>query len=161
MPAAHAPVRLAVMDEFLRSESEIGSFPSAVYAIGSPDGIEREGAVGCAVAVPIRIPASLDTIYDCASLTKPLVTTTLILQAVASGAISLDTQFEGFTYRELLTHTTGLKAWLPLYAHDDYLDAIRREGHEYERGKKVVYASCERGVPYYTARDATKFGCFK
>lgn len=152
MPVAHAPVRVAVIDEFLRSESEVGSFPSAVYAVGTPDGIEREGAVGCAVAVPVRIPASLDTIYDCASLTKPLVTTTLILQAVASGAITLDTQFEGFTYRELLTHTTGLKAWMPLYAHEDYLDAILREGHEYERGKKVVYSDLNFVLLWYAIR---------
>ena len=68
------------LDDFLRREIEVGSFPGAVYAIGSSHGIERENALGHAVAVPLRIPATLDTIYDCASLTKPLITTTLALQ---------------------------------------------------------------------------------
>ena len=86
MPAAHAPVLAQVSDlhPFLQSEIDVGSFPSAVYAIGSIDGIESEGALGNSVVVPVRIPATLDTIYDCASLTKPLVTTTLILSAIAS-----------------------------------------------------------------------------
>src|ERR1700730_17092296 len=92
------------IDDFLRREIEVGSFPSAVYAIGSSRGIERENALGHAVAVPLRIPATLDTIYDCASLTKPLITTTLALQLLDVYAI-----------RPLLTHTSGLRAWMPLY----------------------------------------------
>lgn len=144
---------MSAIDDFLRREIEVGSFPSAVYAIGSAQGIDREGAVGNAVVVPIRIAATLDTIYDCASLTKPLVTTTLVLQAVAKGAITLDTKFEGFTYRELLTHTSGLRAWLPLYAYDDYLDAIREHGGEYERGTKVVYSDLNYVLLWYAIRS--------
>ncbi len=141
-----------MIDDFLRGEIDRGSFPGAVYAVGSSSGIEREGAVGNAVAVPLRIPATLDTIYDCASLTKPLVTATLILQAVASGAIKLDAKFEGFTYRELLTHTSGLRAWLPLYAHEDYLDAILKEGPEYPRGTRVVYSDLNFVLLWYAVR---------
>ncbi|HEY3056640.1 MAG TPA: serine hydrolase domain-containing protein [Thermoanaerobaculia bacterium] len=128
------------IDRFLQREIDVGSFPGAVYAVGSPSGIEYENALGKAIAVPLRIPATLDTIYDCASITKPLITTTLILQAVADGRLSLDDSFEGFRYRDLLTHTSGLKAWLPLYAYGDYLKAILEHGHEYERGKRVVYS---------------------
>jgi CubicO group peptidase (beta-lactamase class C family) len=142
-----------VIDQFLQNEIDVGSFPSATWAIGSSRGIDNEGAVGNAVVVPVRIPAKTGTIYDCASLTKPLVTTTLILQAVASGAITLDTKFEGFTYRELLTHTSGLKAWLPLYAYDDYLDAIRKDGAEYERGTKVVYSDLNFVLLWYAIRS--------
>ena len=122
---------------FLRSEVDVGSFASAVFAVGDARGILAEGAVGNAVAVPIRIPATLDTIYDCASLTKPLVTAALILQRIKN----IDDKFHGFTYRELLTHTSGLRAWLPLYAYEsDYLQTILKEGPEYERGTKVVYS---------------------
>ena len=140
------------IDDFLRREIDLGSFPSAAYAVGSYERIEREGALGNAVAVPLRIPATLDTIYDCASLTKPLITTTLILQAVASGAVSLDAKFQGYTYRELLTHTSGLRAWLPLYAYDDYLDAILQHGPEYERGTRVVYSDLNFVLLWYAAR---------
>ena len=47
------------IDDFLRREIALGSFPSAVYAIGSSRGIEHENALGNAVAVPLRIPATL------------------------------------------------------------------------------------------------------
>src|SRR5437762_2391754 len=92
------------IDDFLRREIALGSFPSAVYAIGSSAGIEHEKALGNAVAVPLRIPATLDTLYDCASITKPLITTVLALQLLDIDRI-----------RRLLTHTSGLRAWMPLY----------------------------------------------
>jgi len=118
-----------LIDDFLRREIEVGSFPGAVYAIGSSRGIERENALGHAVTVPLRIPATLDTIYDCASLTKPLITTTLALQMLDIDAI-----------RPLLTHTSGLRAWMPLYLYPDYIAAIREHGPEYEPGTRVVYS---------------------
>ena len=117
------------IDDFLRREIALGSFPSAVYAIGSSAGIERENALGNAVAVPLRIPATLDTLYDCASITKPLITTTLALQLLDIDRI-----------RPLLTHTSGLRAWMPLYTYPDYLAAIREHGPEYEPGTRVVYS---------------------
>ena len=143
MPAAHVLVRRvrdSRIDDFLRREIDVGSFPSAVYAIGSAHGLEIENSLGHAVAVPFRVPATTDTIYDCASLTKPLITATLILQAVGEGRIRLQDEFEGFPYWRLLTHTSGLAAWLPLYASDDYLRAILDNGPEYEPGSKVVYS---------------------
>ena len=124
-----------MIDQFLQREINVGSFPSAVYAVGSSSGIEREGALGHAVAVPLRIPATLDTLYDCASLTKPLVTTTLALQQ-----FDLDHRIHGYSVRELLTHTSGLRAWMPLYAYDDPIAALLKEGPEYERGTRVVYS---------------------
>ncbi len=141
------------IERFLRREIDLGSFASAVYAIGSSQGIEFESALGNAVAVPLRIPATLDTIYDCASLTKPLVTAALTLQAVAAGTIGLDDRFHGYTFRELLTHTSGLRAWLPLYAYGGYLDTILREGPEYERGTKVIYSDLNFILLWYALRD--------
>lgn len=128
------------IDDFLRREIDVGSFPGAVYAIGSSRRVEIENAHGHAVAVPFRVPVTRTTIYDCASLTKPLITATLILQAVAEGRIRLEDEFEGFPYRRLLTHTSGLAAWLPLYASNDYLREILDNGPEYEPGSKVVYS---------------------
>src|SRR5437867_3175358 len=157
MPAAHVPVLNEVpsarsIDSFLTREIDVGSFPSAAYVVGSARGIELEGAVGHAVAVPLRVPATVETVYDCASITKPLVTTTLILQAVAEHQITLDDRFQGFTYRELLTHTSGLRAWMPLYAYDDYLRAILDEGRECERGTRVIYSDLNFIMLWYAAR---------
>jgi CubicO group peptidase (beta-lactamase class C family) len=117
-----------VIEDFLQREIDVGSFPAAAFAVGTSAGIVHEGALGQAVAVPLRIPAAIDTLFDVASLTKPLITATLVLQAVEEGRIALDDRFEGFTYRALLTHSSGLIAWLPLYAFADPLQAIRDHG---------------------------------
>jgi serine-type D-Ala-D-Ala carboxypeptidase len=137
------------IDEFLQAEIDVGSFPGASYAVGSLAGIEQENALGQAVAVPIRIPATTQTIYDCASITKPLITGTLVLQAVAEGRISLDDEYRGYTFRELLTHTSGLRPWLPTYAFDDPLGAILEKGPEHPRGSHVAYSDLNFFLLYH------------
>ena len=136
--------------QFLKHEIDLGSFPSASFAIGSIDGLAREEAMGNAVAVPMRIAATTDTIYDLASVTKVAVTTILVLQAVAEKRIRLDDEFEGFTYYQLLTHTSGLKAWLPLYAFEEsYLDTIRARGPEDPRTQGPVYSDLNFVLLWY------------
>jgi len=135
--------------QFLKQEIDLGSFPGASYAIGSLDGIETEGALGNAVAVPLRIAATTDTIFDIASMTKVAVTTILVLQAVAEKRIALDDAFEGFTYHQLLTHTSGLKAWLPLYAFEEsYLETIREHGGA-AAASAAVYSDLNFVLLYY------------
>ena len=129
-----------MLEKFLQREIDVGSFAGASWAIGTLDGVTHSGALGHAVAVPLRIEADESTIFDCASLTKPLVTGTIILQAIDSGEIDLEDEYRGFTFRELLTHTSGLRAWLPLYAFGDYLEAIDAEGVQCERGERVIYS---------------------
>ncbi len=139
--------------DFLQHESDLGSFPGAAWAVGSVNGIEEEDALGHAVAVPLRIPATVDTIYDCASTTKVLVTTILVLQAVAEGKIALDDEYRGFSYRELLSHSSGLRAWLPLYALGDYLAAIEERGRERARGEHVMYSDLNFILLYYALQE--------
>jgi CubicO group peptidase (beta-lactamase class C family) len=136
-----------VIEEYLQREIDVGSFPAAAWAVGTlAGGVVAEGTLGHAVAVPLRIPATVGTIFDVASLTKPLITATLILQAVAEGRIGLDDRFEGFTYRSLLTHSSGLIAWLPLYAFPDPLAAI----HDHGRGAAgTVYSDLNFVLLWY------------
>jgi CubicO group peptidase (beta-lactamase class C family) len=141
------------LDGFLRAEIDVGSFPSASYAIGTVDGILREHALGNAVVVPLRIGATVDTIYDCASITKPLITGTLILQAVGEGRIGLDEEYRGYTFRELLTHTSGLKAWLPTFTYPSVLEAIERDGPEAPRGSRVMYSDLNFYLLYYALNE--------
>jgi CubicO group peptidase (beta-lactamase class C family) len=141
------------LDDFLRREIDLGSFPGASYAIGTAAGLEREAALGRAVSVPLRLAATTDTIYDCASITKPLVTGMLVLQAVAEGRIALDDEYRGFTYRELLTHTSGLRSWMPLYAYDDYLRAIETDGREFARGERAVYSDLNFVLLYFALQE--------
>ncbi len=72
------------------------------------------------------IPMRRDTVFDLASLTKPF-TAIAALQAVECGAIALEGRLAAYapeltaaadhriTVRQLLTHTSGLRAELPLY----------------------------------------------
>lgn len=67
-----------------------------------------------------------DTLFDLASLTKVVFTTPYILRLIEEGEISLNDPLnlfiEGFedeiTIKNLLTHTSGLKSWLPLFSSD-------------------------------------------
>ena len=105
----------------------------------------REGEVlehcsvrGMAVVRPERIPMTRETIFDLASLTKPIATTTAILWLVHEGAVGLDdpvSKFlpsfserdkDGVTLRHLLAHASGLKPWRAF--HDLLLDKERKTG---------------------------------
>lgn len=134
-----------------------GDFPSAVYLVAEGETAVFADALGDASREPERRPATLETIYDLASLTKPLVTGLLcamfmereLLDPCAPVARYLS-EFSAedkreVTVRQLLTHTSGLPAWRPLYAitrggPDGVLDVISRLPLEYEPGKRVVYS---------------------
>ena len=134
-----------------------GDFPSAVYVVSQAGRVRFADALGDAVRAPTRHPATLETIYDLASLTKPLVTGLLSALFFERGRIDLDarvseylSEFErgdkrGVTLRQLLTHTSGLPAWRPLYLdtggeRERALEAIAARPLEYEPGTRVVYS---------------------
>lgn len=112
---------------FLAERIAANDFPSAVYLVAEKGGVVFHDALGNAVIEPEVIPARLDTIYDLASLTKPLVTGLLAASKIEDRSIALDTTlgsssslFEGssvsgLTVLQIATHTSGLPAWIPLY----------------------------------------------
>lgn len=112
---------------YLRERIAANDFPSAVYLVAEKGEIVFHDALGNAVVEPEVIPAKLDTIYDLASLTKPLVTGLLAAIAIEDDEIRLDSVSGEFsraftdsgisncTVLELATHASGLPAWLPLY----------------------------------------------
>lgn len=115
------------VEQHLRDCVARGVFPSAQYAIGERGEIVGDGVFGYAVVEPEPIRATPDTLYDLASLTKPLVTTLLAVMFHERGALDLsapigsyldelqDTDKSSITLTQLLTHTSGLEAWRPLY----------------------------------------------
>jgi CubicO group peptidase (beta-lactamase class C family) len=112
---------------FLQERMDANDFPSALYLVAVKGEIRFQDAIGYAVVEPERIPAQLDTIYDLASLTKVLVTSLLGAKLVESEQMETDAAFLGYfgpleaedkrdvTIRQLATHTSGFKAWLPFY----------------------------------------------
>lgn len=115
------------ISQFLQSRIDAGDFPSAVYLIAEKGEIVFRDALGYAVVEPERIKATDDTIYDLASLTKPLITGLLAAKVLDDGNAGLDDSLQAYlsadvpedkreiTIRELATHTSGLPAWVPFY----------------------------------------------
>ncbi len=102
-------------------------FPGAVLLVDVAGEIVFFEAYGSAASVPVVEPMRADTVFDLASLTKPLVTAALTLSLVAERRCSLDDTVGTYlpawtegpkaraTLRHLLTHTAGLPGWRPLY----------------------------------------------
>ena len=143
----------------LAERIEAGDFPSAVYVVAERGRARFADALGDAVREPEAEarPATLETIYDLASLTKPLVTGLLAAVQVERGELELDAPVSeylnefgvedkrGITLRHLLTHTSGLPAWRPLYllsagGPERVLDVIAAQPLEQETGARVVYS---------------------
>jgi len=141
---------------FLAERIAAGDFPSAVYLVAERGREVFADALGNAV-VEHHIAATLDTIYDLASLTKPLLTGLLCGRKVEAGELTLDSSVSHYlpefdradkkaiTVRELLTHTSGLPAWRPIYIlaegeRDRAVSAIANLNLEYKPGTRVVYS---------------------
>jgi CubicO group peptidase (beta-lactamase class C family) len=106
---------------------EEGVFPGAVALVGKNEEIVFEQAFGFRSRVPEQTTLQPDTVFDLASLTKPLATTMAIMLLVNDRKMELEDRVNRFlppfgvfgkhptTVRQLLTHTSGLPAWKPYY----------------------------------------------
>jgi serine-type D-Ala-D-Ala carboxypeptidase len=146
------------ISEFLGQRTAAGDFPSVVYLVGEKGRVVFADALGQAVAEPEQTEARIDTIYDLASLTKPLVTGLLIAKMLndKSGLPPLGEYFEQFSGRtqtEFFTHSSGLPPWKPFYLLTEndgalsyeeksrrVIELIAAEPPAYEPGSKVVYS---------------------
>ena len=128
-------------------------FPGAVVAILEKDKVIYHAAFGHRIITPKQALMLHDTLFDLASLTKPIVIATLSMQLVASGEMVLDAPVHTYlpafkhphiTCRHLLTHISGLPAWKPLYIETDSPeDVIEHLGNmplESTPGEKVTYS---------------------
>lgn len=145
------------ISSLLRERIDAGDFPSAVYCVAERGRAIFADALGDAVREPEQRLATLDTIYDLASLTKPLVTGLLCARLVESGELDIDSAVGNYlgefdrpdknriTIRHLLTHTSGLPAWRPLYLltngdKETALAAIASEALQQKPGERVTYS---------------------
>jgi serine-type D-Ala-D-Ala carboxypeptidase len=115
------------ISELLKTRIDAGDFPSAVYLVAEKDEVVLRGALGVAVVDEVEIEAELDTVYDLASLTKPLVTGLLLARQIESKEVkpsdpasrffpsTTDAASDRLKVGDLLLHTSGLPAWEPLY----------------------------------------------
>ncbi len=123
--AAAEPPDLSGVDEAATDAVASGEIPGVVVLVGRGDEILLHRAYGSRRVVPDAAPMTTDTIFDLASLTKPLGTTLAVMSLVERGAVTLDAPlgrylrefrdrpFNGVTIRRLLTHSAGLPAYPP------------------------------------------------
>jgi len=115
-----------------------GVYPGAVLVVGRHDTILFANGYGHLTWSPTSPAVSVDsTLWDVASLTKVVATTPALMLLVEQGKVVLDSpvvrylvEFNGpgtsaITVRHLLTHTSGLRATLPLREARDSAAALR------------------------------------
>jgi uncharacterized protein YbbC (DUF1343 family)/CubicO group peptidase (beta-lactamase class C family) len=119
------------IDEALRHAVEEGEIPGAVALVARQGKVVYRKAIGRRAVIPESEPMTTDTIFDLASLTKPVATATSVLGLVESGDVRLDDrlgrvlpEFDNhgkgrITIEQLLRHRSGLIADNPL---SDYAD---------------------------------------
>ena len=122
----------AVLDQ-ARADS---AFPGAIAVVGNRDSVLAEYGAGSLDWAPSPRPDD-STLWDMASLTKVVGLTTAMMQLSEAGKVDLDApvqryvkEFQGpnkerVTLRHLLTHSSGLPAWRPLYKETDSPAAAR------------------------------------
>ena len=121
-PAAGLDVRkFDAIEALVREEIGQKRLPGAVVVIGVGDRIVYQKAIGNRALVPSAEPMTLDTMFDVASLTKVVATTTSVMMLIEQGKLRLvdrvATFIPGFerygkadiTIRHLLTHVSGLR----------------------------------------------------
>ena len=119
----------SALGDFFAGKVREDWFPGAAWLVGDARKVIDEGAVGDAVVEPGRIAATTSTLYDLASLTKPLATALLAVRLQSAGRLAIEDRVDrhlpdwrprdegpALTLLDLLTHRSGLPAWMPLYA---------------------------------------------
>jgi CubicO group peptidase (beta-lactamase class C family) len=108
------------IDALLEKAVRIGRTPGAVVLVGRREGVVFRRAYGHRSIIPERQEMTTDTIFDLASLTKPLVVGTLIQWLVENGRLSVSEPAVKYlpefgvrekylvTIEQLLLHTSGL-----------------------------------------------------
>ncbi len=146
-------------------------FPGAVLLVREGTRVFYHRAFGHRSLEPEVTPMAEDTIFDVSSLTKAFATSVAMMLMVKDGRIGLDDRVTRFfhnfgvhgkthiTFRQLLTHSSGLAAWRPYYkdvlqieragrinflgshgAKAHVYQELQRERLEGQPGKQAVYS---------------------
>lgn len=148
--------RLAEIDQIVAKGIADGRMPGAVVVVGRGDTVLFEKAYGQRAVAPLAEPMTLDTVFDMASLTKVVATTTAVMQLVERGVVRLTDPvaawvpgFEkfgkgGITIRHLLTHVSGLRPDVdlgdPWKGYDAAIELAKDEVPQAAPGASFVYS---------------------
>ena len=130
VPLAHATANLSVVDPIIQDAIQDHKIPGAVLLVGHSGRVVYRKAYGSRALEPRREAMTADTIFDLASLTKVLATTTCVMQLFEQGKIRLNDPVakylpefaqngkQDITVRQLLVHYSGLTEDLDLKDKD-------------------------------------------
>jgi uncharacterized protein YbbC (DUF1343 family) len=116
--------KLAALDAAVANAIAARKLPGGVLWLDKAGSVHRQ-VYGRRALVPAEQPTTLDTIYDAASVTKVVATTTAVMQLVEQGKLDLDAPVARYipafgtngkdriTLRHLMTHMSGLRPGLP------------------------------------------------
>lgn len=145
-------------ETYVQSLIKKKTIPGISVLVGKGDDILLKKHVGYRSILPEKEPLEENTIYDLASLTKPLVTALLTLYLLDSEkTLSLDTPvkkiFPGLPFDielvHLLTHTAGFPAYYPFFLYEnDYFTQLKSISLESRPGRRVNY-SCPGYILLY------------
>ncbi len=137
-PQALREEQMTPITEIAKKAIQAGKIPGAVILIGHEGRVIYRQAFGLSAIKPKKIPMTIHTIFDIASLTKVVATSTAVMQLAETGKLNVDDpvakywpEFKGngkeeITVRDLLTHYSGLRPSLDLKPHwSGYVSALR------------------------------------
>lgn len=146
----------APVDSLLNQAIESKAFPSATLAVVSPDSVLYQHAYGHFTYGDFAKPATINTIYDLASLTKAFATTLSLMKLYEQGKFQLDDTYSKYfpsfaqnekssiTIRQMMLHQSGL---VPFRAYrnfcitkNDLIKAIHADTCIVAPGTKTVYS---------------------
>ncbi|WP_417386117.1 exo-beta-N-acetylmuramidase NamZ domain-containing protein [Gimesia sp.] len=149
------PGRLATIDYVVQRGLERDSMPGAVVLVGYQGKVVFLKAYGNRQVKPEKVAMTTDTVFDLASLTKPIATATSIMQLVEQGKVQLSDPVakyipefavngkQDITVYQLLTHQGGL---IPDNSIKDYQDGPEKAMQRvydlklyYEPGTRFAY----------------------
>lgn len=146
----------STVDDIINNAITERAFPSAVLVVGNEKGIIYQNAYGRLTYDDDAKPTTLNTIYDLASVTKVIATTSAIMKLYEQGKINLNASVSEYIPQfavnnkgdikvtNLLLHNSGLTAWTPFYERDTSAEQVRNEiyncSKEYPTGTKTIYS---------------------
>lgn len=133
-----------------------GVFPGAVLLVAHRKKIVLHRAFGWAMITPNRVEMTRDTVFDLASLTKPLVTAAAVARLLQQNRLALENPVKKYlpvfsggekdqvTLFHLLNHSSGLPAWRPYYEKIIKRDKITPGFLGSNEAKKCVFEMARR-----------------
>jgi uncharacterized protein YbbC (DUF1343 family)/CubicO group peptidase (beta-lactamase class C family) len=148
--------RLAVLDPIINDAVSQQLIPGAILIIGHDGRVVYHKAYGSRAIEPQREAMTLDTVFDCASLTKVIATTTAIMQLWEQGKFRMNDPVakylpefgqngkQDITIRQLLIHYSGLAPDLdltkPWEGEETAFQMAFEQAPEWSPGSVFVYS---------------------